>query len=274
MKVLFFVTVALSPMISIGQFFGAQVSDSIISKNNVIKCTEYDLEDSITFFTEFPNGYYWLYNKKGLLVERNAYTGGYLSHEFTVHFIYDNKDRNIIRLWRDTTLLGDISRIRIEQFDSLGNNYGYRDFGGTEKYSAAYDVENYSKTDNPDPIELVDSLIMNSQKEYFYFHDSSRTDTIEHRMEFFAKNRVDSIITTYNKKQFIHVNKQKFLYSDSNNLEIFVNESYDNHEKIIEMNKTMFSKKGLPIERWYTSFYNGEKSLTHTSFVYQYYKSE
>src|SRR5690606_36887892 len=149
---------AFPPAISTGQYFGIEVPDSIISKNNVFKCTVYNIEDSIAFYTEHPNGYYWLFNKKGLVVERNAYSMGYMPHEFTVHFIYDNQDRNIIWLRHDTTVLRNISRVRIEQYDSSGNNYGYRDFIGTEEYSAAYDIKNYYKTDNPDPIEMVDSL--------------------------------------------------------------------------------------------------------------------
>jgi hypothetical protein len=274
MRKIVLIIITFFPIISMGQYFGVEASDSIISKNNVLKCIEFNLEDSIAFYAEYPNGYYWIYNKKGLVVERNAYSIGYMPHEFTVHFIYDNKDRNIMWLWHDTTVLGNISRVRFEQYDSLGNNYGYRDFSGTEKYSAAYDIKNYYKTYNPDPIEIVDSLISDSQKEFFHFIDINREDTIEHRIEYFTKNRVDSIITHYNEKNFSPLYKQKFYYHDSSALEMFITESYDNQGRIKSTYKTMYLITGLPIEKWYTSFYNGEKNVTHTRFVYQYNKKE
>lgn len=256
-------------MISMGQYFGVEVPDSIISKNNVFKCTEYNIEDSIAFFTEHPNGYYWLFNKKGLVIERNAYSMGYMPHEFTVHFIYDNQNRNIMWLWHDTTVLGNISRVRIEQYDSLGNNYGYRDFSGTEKYSAAYDIKNYYKNDNPESVEIVDSLISNSQKDYFHFIDTNRKDTIEHRIEYLTENRIDSTISYQNKKNFSPLNKQRFYYHDSGALEMFITESYNNQGRLESMYKTMYSYSGLPIERWYVSFYNGEKRTIHTGFDYK-----
>jgi len=263
-------------MISMGQYFGVDVPDSIISKNNVFKCTEYNLEDSIVFFTDHPNGFYWLFNKKGLVVERNAYSNSmeYTPLEFTVHFIYDNQNRNIMWLWHDTTVLGNISRVRIEQYDSLGNNYGYRDFSGTEKYSAAYDIKNYYKTDNPEPVEIVDSLISNSQKDYFYFIDTNRKDTIEHRIEYWTENRIDSTISYHNKKNFSPLNKQRFYYHASGPLKMFITESYDNQGRLESVYKTIYSYTGLPIERWYVSFYKGEKRTVHTGFDYKYYNKE
>ena len=167
-----------------------------------------------------------------------------------------------------------MQKVIIEQYDSLGNNYGYRAFSGTEKYSAAYDIKNYYKTENPNPTEIVDSLISNSQKDYFHFIETIRKDTIEHRIEYLTENRIDSTISYRNKKNFSPLYKQRFYYHDSGALEIFITESYDKQGSIERMYKTIYSYAGLPIERRYVSFYNGEKRTTHTGFVYKYYKKE
>tara|TARA_B110000114_G_scaffold85074_1_gene89929 strand:- start:863 stop:1045 length:183 start_codon:yes stop_codon:yes gene_type:complete len=45
---------------SFGQYFGPEVEQSIIKENNVIKCLEYNIDDSTLFFKEYENGYYWV----------------------------------------------------------------------------------------------------------------------------------------------------------------------------------------------------------------------
>lgn len=258
--------------ISFGQYFGLQIEDSIISKNNIYKCVEYNSEDSVMFFSEYTNGHYWIYNKNGQVVKRNAYTSGLkgMPQEFTVHFIYDNEGRNIMMLWYDTTWVGDISRVRIEEFDSLGNNFGFRDFSGVEKYPDAYKTRNHFKTDHPDPHIIVDSVISKTKKEYFHFLDEDRIDTIEHKIKYYSNHHIDSNIVFYKQKKYSEKSIDKFSYHQSETLKEYESKYYKDG-KIKSIDRTIFLENGLPKEKWYVDYYGERENITHTKFIYEYY---
>ena len=99
MKNIVIISFVVLPLLSFSQYFGlSSIEDSIIKNNLVYKCTEYDAVDSMKFFENHPNGYYGTYNREGQIIEKNAFSGG-IVEEFFVHYIYDDKGRNIMWLW-------------------------------------------------------------------------------------------------------------------------------------------------------------------------------
>jgi len=263
------------PMLSFCQYFGlSDVKDSIIKNNLVYKYIEYDADDSISFFQTKPNGYYGVFNRGGQIIEKNAFSGGDIVEEFFIHFIYDDKGRNIMLLWYEPNAINKITRIRIEEFDSLGNNYAYKDFSGTEKYAGAYEAHNYGKTDNPISPEITDSVLKKSKKTYYSFTSPEKTDTLEIKQMYFSKDQLDSIYTIYNRKYYPSKTKQKLSYFKSAKIKTYTYSAFDAKGEIDKSYKTIFLENGLPVEKWYIYYSNGKEYVTHTKFTYEYYKSK
>lgn len=275
MKYLKVIISIVFPILGFSQYFGpTDVKDSLIKNNLVFKYIEYDAEDSVKFFENHPNGYYGIYNRQGQIIEKNAFSGGVIVQEFFVHFIYDDKGRNIMWLWYEPNSINKITRVRIEEFDSVGNNYGYRDFTGTEKYSNAYKISNYWKTDHPNPIEIIDSVVSKSKKTYYYFSSQKKPDTLEIKTMYYTKDCLDSITTFFKRKNYPFKAIQKFTYFKSNKIKVFEYLAFNAEGQIDRLYKTIYSENGLPIEKWYTSYYEGKEYTTHTKFKYEYYKPE
>jgi hypothetical protein len=273
MKYLKIIIFIVFPILSFSQYFGpSDVKDSLIKNNLVFKYIEYDAEDSVKFFENHPNGYYGIYNRQGQIIEKNAFSGGDIVEEFFVHYIYDDQGRNIMWLWYQPNSINKITRIRIEEFDSLGNNYGYKDFNGNEKYSDAYKTRNYWKADHPNPIETIDSITSKSKKTYYYFSSQDKTDTLEIKTMYYTKNRLDSICSFFKRKNYPFKATRIFTYFKSNKIEVYEYYSFNSEGQINQCYKTIYSENELPIEKWYTYYYEGKENTTHSKFRYEYYK--
>ncbi|SFT35138.1 hypothetical protein SAMN05216474_0044 [Lishizhenia tianjinensis] len=99
------------------QYFGPQIADSVLKINNVNKCIEFDTEDSMAFFNDYPNAFYWVYNEEGKEIEANTYSFGDSIIEFKIHSIYDHLGRIIMMLWYDKSSPNKIIRVRQEEYN-------------------------------------------------------------------------------------------------------------------------------------------------------------
>lgn len=275
MKFYIIISFIVLPIISFGQYFGLNITDSVIAANKVYKHVEYDNEDSTLFFKEHPNAYYGIYNKKGQLIERNNYTMGH-NHslsEFLTYYFYDDKGQNILWLWYDTTYPEKVSRIRIEEYDSSGNNYGYKDFSRGHYSSDTYETKEYCRTKKHESKEIIDSIISETKREFYHFCSENKLDTLEHRIEYYTNQRLDSIFVFFKRKNYPLLYTEKYNYYDTSNvfkqLEIQSIYKYDSKR---DLYRTNFSNNGLPAEKWYIYINEGKVRETHTSFIYEFYK--
>ncbi len=267
------------PIFSFAQYFGMEgISDSTRQANKLYKCTEYNVEDSVTFFKEYKNGYYHIYDFEGKVIERNAYgvsineTEDWVPHEFTIFTIYDDKDRQIMEVYYDTLYLNKIKRIRTNEYDSVGNLYGYRDFSSDEKSPKAYEIKKLRQYEYPEPVEIIDSTITDTKKTFYHFLKEDRIDTVEFTTYYYSENRVDSIVSFFNKKNHSPILKQYFTYNEIGALKQYECKSYDHTDSLKRIYRTLYIENGFPIEKWYIYYDNGEKEITHTRFRYEYYK--
>lgn len=278
MKFIILISIILSPALSIGQYFGiSEVEDSIIIKNNVKKYIEFDAEDSLDFFKLKPHAYYGIYNKKAQIIEKNGYSvlvngeEPEIELEFITKYYYD--DLGQLKMWYWYDPQSDlITRVRVEEYDSLGNNFGYRDYQGSPDDYKSQEINKYYKTDHPEPTEIVDSLITATKKEYFYFKDESRLDTLQHAIEYYTVSRLDSTLIYFNRYQYPSLVRKRMIYDKSNLIIDYLIESYDSVGKIKDRYRTLCFSNGLPKEKYYMYYYNGKEYLTHTKFNYEFHR--
>lgn len=245
------------------------VKAQTIQSNELRKHIEYNVEDSAVFFKSFPNGLYGIYNDAGQLVEKNAFSHGQMIHEFKILYLYDDKGRNFMWMYYDTMFVEKITRVRIEEYDSLGNNYGYKDFS-SGLYASAYETRLYDEYKNPERRKTTDSIISENQKIYIKHFALNPSDTISVTTEYYSNSVIDSSIEIFPdpkiETQIIH---RYTYYTNTNQIQSKTRLHYIKgrlENKIV----TEYKPNGLPKDRYYHEMNSGKESIIHTRFIYFY----
>ena len=132
-----------------------------------------------------------------------------------------------MHVFYDTLPLNKIKRIRTYEYDSLGNQYGFRDFSSDQNYPEAYEIRKLWQYEHPEPIEIIDSTITDTQKIFYHFLNEDRIDTVEFTTYYYSENRVDSIVSYFNKKNHSTIWKQYFTYDETGALKQYECKNYD-----------------------------------------------
>jgi len=275
MKLLSTILFALLSILCIGQFENLDNLDAeTIKVGKVWECLEYNKDDSVSFFQTHPRGLYTRFDRTGNKIERNFFSMGHLPHEKTVHYMNDANGRNIAWVWIDASYVPSLDRIRIEEYDSLGNNIGYRDFGpgaSPDELKRMFYIEHERCTKT----ERIDTVLIGFNKAIFSISTATITDTLEAKYLYYSNNRLDSS-DYYNFRKYDNPRRESnfrvktiFLYQADQLLEKHVTKSRDG--LAIEVKKWRFNSVGLPTEAWYFLFSTNNERIVHTGFDYIYY---
>lgn len=257
---------------SYGQIKEISVFDrEIIKKNKVYKCLEYDLPDSLTFFKNYKNGLYTIFDTQGRRIEENTYSSGIVD-EIKVIYSYNKSGKPYMWNWYQENSIPKISRTRIEKYDSTGKNIGY----------CEYSPNNNEHCDSYDDIYYVTDTIKNENNSikqllYITYANTSKKDTIDKSYDFFHKERLDSNIYFHFENGKI-VDKLITNYTYTENTRI-KSEFYTNNDgQTTETNITYYLKNGLPNKMEIVKYYFANKKskpkidIKTRKFIYQYWK--
>lgn len=246
------------------------IDREIIKKNKVYKCLEYDSQDSLTFFKNYKNGLYTIFDTQGRRIEENTYSSGIVD-EIKVIYSYNKSGRPYMWYWYQENSIPKISRTRIEKYDSTGKNIGY----------CEYSPNNNERCDSYDDINYITDTIKsenNSIKQLLYitYANPSKNDTIDKSYDFFQKERLDSnIYFHFENGKIVDKLITKYTYTDNKRIK---SEFYRNNDgQTTETNITYYLKNGLPDKMEIVTYYLANKKSKPQidkrirKFIYQYW---
>lgn len=109
MKLISTILLSILSSISFSQEHSTLFQAETMKKNRVLKVLEYNPDDSIHFFQQFPEGYYSRYDKSGRMIESNHYAsyeehGVWHPEMFTNYYMHDSSGRQIgfISIYEDS----------------------------------------------------------------------------------------------------------------------------------------------------------------------------
>ena len=242
-----------------GELIDGIVSDSIIKKNKVYKCTLTYLEDSLYFENRNQKNPYMIFNSEGLKSEINFYQGG-TNAEIKTIFIYNKNKKLKTWLWYDQNAIPPISRVVINHFDSTNKITDSEDF-----MDLIDNIRNSYKKEI-----LITDTITNKRVQLF-ITTNLNGDTIQSTVQ--SRNNeglIDSTVTKFFEAN-IYTSKtiREFKYKEGVKSK-FIFKSY-NKDNLIEISNYTFSINGLPNTLKTTWFHNQEKHEVHSKFVYNFY---
>ncbi len=228
------------PFVSPGQIKEISALDrETIKKNKVYKCLEFNYHDSVSFFKNYRNGLYTIFDTQGRVIEENTYSSGIVD-EIKVIYSYDKLGRKNMWFWYQANSVPKISRARIEKYDSLGRNIGYCEYspGGNER------CETYVSQ-----INVTDTITFNGKTSkrlvYLTFSDPTRKDTVYKDTYLFQKDQLDSnILIRYEQGRVLEKLVKRHFYTEG-----LINRSeftryYEGQRT--ETNSMYYHKTGLP----------------------------
>jgi hypothetical protein len=242
-----------------GQLIEGVVSDTIIKKNKVYKCTETYVEDSLYFKKRNQNNPYIIYNKKGLKSEFNFYRIGD-NIEMKTIFIYD-KNKNLKSwLWYNQFETSPVSRLVINQIDSTNTITSSEDIMNFNNSSIIY-KEN----------KTLNSIITNQNSIVKIFKNSSG-DTLEIQSKYLNTNGLtdSTVIKYYNNTIYTGKTVREFTYKNGVKKTLTF-KSYNKEHKL-EVNEVYkFSENGLPISKLQYWTKGEKRHSLRSKFYYNYY---
>ncbi len=217
------------------------IKADVLKKNKVYKCVEYDYSDSISFFKEYKNGFYTIFDPDGRKIEENLFPG--LGHESKVLYMYNSSGWELLWIWIDEMMAPTIQRVYVNTFNSSGRKIGYID------YLPNYMPETGTLTNTNAVHDSVVSFKGSDKKvTHLYFRDNKRADTSSIFCEYYHNERLDSAVL----KDSNELLRSEFLYAS--NILILSTHRWIDKNRLTQIEKIYYLKNGL-IDYYDESYY-------------------
>lgn len=247
------------------------LNKNVLMKNQVYRVEQYPVKDSVSFFKEYPHGYYALFNEEGKLVEKNEYAydnlGDLIQKEQKTCFFYNLEGNRIgsAKLLVDSeNPLRNVSFMKMDTVSNKIQSVFFHSYGD-ETASVEFEEEMIDSKNSyrSDTIWLTKYY---AKIPFFYFEDS----TFWENLYFNKQGKVDSaqrIEPVFSKPTIEnHTVKSFFNYFKDGSLKTKTEKYFDTKEKLYLVKEYHYLENGLltSIISQYTS--NKEKKEEH--FVY------
>ena len=238
----------------------AGVGDSIIAMNQIKKCTEYLIDDSASFYKDYPNALYGLYDRKGHLVQRNAYAtvfGSEISNEeYMLYFLNDADGRMLSYVTLFFTSDAPLTRVRVEG-ETCDHKVGYLDLGAGSAVVPNFEAYHQQPY-------VADTIFENHRRIVIAYQDSTKSEKAFERISYYSGTLLDSIVTNHEDSRTIHK------YNLFGGLQSFT--CFTQVEEYCFRNEFIYENQ-LPIGAKYWGFRDGKWFVDlETNFSYEFYK--
>lgn len=218
-----------------------------IKESHFFKSIEYDFEDSIQFFKNFPNGNYSIFNYKGEIIEKNFYTSILDKNDSIISsietkklFIYNPKGEKTTIVMTPNVNDYHISTAYFEYTDTLENKLVTHDLTTGE-------IKKKEKKNEKKWSEKIETEKILKE---ITFENIVKKDTVSIKITYFSFKLKDSIVEFYPQTSLKII--EKFRYSE--NKKTFYEKYLIYNDQILNSVELKYASNQLPTEIWYCNY--------------------